>query len=721
MIERLKLATGALFAPRRPEPSYPQLPLVSERGESSVPGLYLIGEVGGTPLVKLGLNQGVELIDRLHGELGDRPTNATEELYDVVIIGAGTSGLGAAMRAHELGLRYVVLESEQIAMTIVNMYKGKVLFAEPANVPNRSSMWFEECKREELLERWQDQIEKTGLNVRIHEKVVDITKRGNELKVESIHASYRSRRVVMAVGKAGNPRKAGVAGEKEYPEKVFHNLSDPEALRDRKILIYGGGDVAAEAALALCSHNQVTMATIDEALIFPRKRNRDALLERQGEGQLDLRMATQLKAFDQESATLQAADGAQETVPNDLVFEMIGAELPMGFFRRAKIAMEGDWGVKRWAYLAAVSLFVYSLYALKKFPEQPYSWPFQYFFSQEAFTRVVTAIFDLAYMPFAWMFDSAALEQMRTTLWFQQGYLYSLAYTVIMIVFGRMAFKRWGRIARDHRYQKWRYASLVTFQLIFFLVVNVVALQGMTIQYTWRAWGLYQPWPLFFNTYHWWNSSDPKILLYTFIGMGLFGTFVAIPLASIKHGKRFCTWVCGCGGLAETLGDRWRHKSAKGSRSRAWEFQGALILVAALIVTIITVASFQTRADNGWAQAYSYLVDFWLVAVIPIALYPFLGGKVWCRYWCPLAAWNQILAGWYGRLKIKSDEKCISCTMCSRHCQVGVDVMAFAKNQESFDNANSACIQCGICIDVCPMDVLSFDNQKPVSGGSLSA
>ena len=87
-------------------------------------------------------------------------------------------------------------------------------------------------------------------------------------------------------------------------------------------------------------------------------------------------------------------------------------------------------------------------------------------------------------------------------------------------------------------------------------------------------------------------------------------------------------------------------------------------------------------------DAYNYIVDFWLVAVIPIALYPFFGGKVWCRYWCPLAAWNQILSRWYGRLRIKSDDKCISCTMCSRHCQVGVDVMAFAKNQAPFDNAN---------------------------------
>ena len=54
------------------------------------------------------------------------------------------------------------------------------------------------------------------------------------------------------------------------------------------------------------------------------------------------------------------------------------------------------------------------------------------------------------------------------------------------------------------------------------------------------------------------------------------------------------------------------------------------------------------------------------------------------------------------------------CALCSRHCQVGVDVMAFAKNQAAFGN-DTACIQCGICIDVCPMDVLSFTTDGEVA------
>jgi polyferredoxin len=294
---------------------------------------------------------------------------------------------------------------------------------------------------------------------------------------------------------------------------------------------------------------------------------------------------------------------------------------------------------------------------------------------------------------------------------YQQGYLYSLLYTIVMVVFGYQAMMRWRSVARDKRYQTYRYLTLLAFQVAFFLIVNVLAVQALSVKYAWRAWGLYQPYPLFFNTFFWWYDGDPKWIMTFFVGAGVVGTLVAIPIASRKHGKRFCTWVCGCGGLAETLGDRWRHLSAKGKRSRAWEFQAVVIFAASVVIAMVVIGIYETDGNNAWWRAYSYIVDFWLVAVIPIALYPFFGGKVWCRYWCPLAAYNGLLAKWYGKLKIASNEKCISCTQCSKYCQVGVDVMAFAKNQQAFDNKNSSCIQCGICIDVCPMDVLSFSTE----------
>jgi NosR/NirI family nitrous oxide reductase transcriptional regulator len=705
------VSISKLWAPRRPEPSYPRLPQVDAQGQTTVAGLYAVGEIAGTPLIKYGLNTGHDLVASLANELRSEG-DASADVLDLLIIGAGASGLAAAAAAQDLGLKAVVVEANHLAETVYTMTKGKLIFAEPEGVEKKGRMWFEECTKEELLEKWSAQVEEFGLDVRTFEKVEDVRREGKELLVKSNKGEYRARRVILAAGKAGNPRKAGVPGEVEHAAKIDHRLIDPDLFSDQDILVYGGGDVALEGALSLCDHNRVTLVTIDKEFVYPKKRNIDKVQQKVSDGKIDLVFDSFLKEVGEKEVKFAVGgpNGEERTIPNDHVFEMIGAELPLGFFKKIGIRMENTWTGKRWAVLALIFLGVYSLYALKSFGKGLSGWPFNYLISPEAYDSGLQGLFELAFLPFRWIFQAGAYEDMLGDRGYQQGYLYSLLYTVAMLVFGWEALVRWRRIARRPSYQTWRYASLLGFQLGFFLIVNVVAVQALTVQYAWRAWGLYQPYPLFVNVFFWWYDGDPAGIKWFFISAGLLGTFVGMPLLARFHGKRFCTWVCGCGGLAETLGDRWRHLAAKGERSRRWEFQSMLVLAASAIVLLVVVGLYETDGNNGWWQAYSYLVDFWLVAVIPVALYPFFGGKVWCRYWCPLAAWNQVLAKWFGKLNIKSNAKCISCTQCSKFCQVGVDVMAFAKNQESFDNRNSSCIQCGICIDVCPMDVLSFDS-----------
>ncbi len=688
---------------QRDEPSYPSLPQTNQYGETTVSGLFVVGEVAGTPLLKLGLNAGVDVIDRIAPSV----PAGTSDIVSVLIVGAGASGLAAAMRAKELGVSCRVLEANIIAHTVVNMYAGKRLFAEPLSVKNRSSLWFDACTREQLLKRWHAQLADATIDVREHTRVTDVVKEGAVFVVKTASGVHRAHRVVLALGKSGAPRALGVPGEQEHGDKVHHAMPDATAYDAQRVVVVGGGDVACEAAIALAQRARVAMIVRGD-LGAAKRQNASAVQALAASGAITLHLGASISAIDQAQVTF-TANGTTTRIDNDHVLLLIGTELPVGFFRRAGLRLAGEWHWRRYASASAMFVFAYTLYALKKFPDTPYAWPFTTFIDPDAFRRAVGALFAVAFSPFRWLFDDAARVQIDATLWFQQGYLYSLTYTLLMAGFGWQALMRWSGIAKSPRYQRYRYASLLTFQLVFFLITNVIAVQGLSIQYAWRAWGLYQPWPLFFNTFHWWNSSDPHALIALFVGGGLLGTFVIIPLLARNHGKRFCTWVCGCGGLAETLGDRWRHLAPKGERSRAWEFQSFIVLVAALLVTVITVGAFGTRADNAWAQGYSYVVDFWLVAVIPIALYPFFGGKVWCRYWCPLAAWNQILARWYGRLHIKSTDACITCGECSKQCQVGVDVMAFARKQQPFDNSNSACIHCGICIDVCPMDVLSFD------------
>jgi thioredoxin reductase/ferredoxin len=712
-----------LFAPKRPQPSYPLLPEVDEdTAETNIPGVYAVGEAAGTPLVLLGLNAGHELVERIGPALKETRSEAhDDDVYDLVIVGSGSSGFAATVAAKDLGLKYLTLEASDFANTFVTMMKGKLLLAEPDDVENKSRVWFEECRKEELLEKWEALRREENLNIHEHEKVIDVNGAIDDFVVRTDEGEHRTRRVVLCIGKAGNPRTLDVPGEKKHTDRIHHRLLDPDDYEGEDIVIVGAGDVACEAAIALAESNNVTMSAIDDEFTYPKKRNIDKVRALEAEGKLDILLSSTVTEFRENHVEIKLKNGSTKQVPYDTAFEMIGAELPIPFFQRVGIKLANSWDAKKWIVLLLVFVAVYSLYSLKSYGKPLAGWPFNDLIEPATYKSTLLSIFKVAFAPFAWLFDDQALSDIYRNKGFQQGYLYSGLYTIVMLVFGGEALLRWRKVATDPKYQTLRYGTLLAFQVGFFLIVNVIAVQAMSIKYAWRFWGLYQPFPLFFNTFFWWYPSDPKHIMWFFVGSGIVGSLVFMPIMARYHGKRFCTWICGCGGLAETLGDRWRHLAPKGPRSRAWQFQGGAIFLASLLVLAIVVGIYETDGSNPWWKGYSYVVDFWLVAVIPIALYPFFGGKVWCRYWCPLAAYNQILSKWFGKLKIVSDSKCIECTQCSKYCQVGVDVMQFAKNKQPFDNSNTACIHCGICIDVCPMDVLKFESSDTLAVDLIAA
>jgi polyferredoxin len=272
-------------------------------------------------------------------------------------------------------------------------------------------------------------------------------------------------------------------------------------------------------------------------------------------------------------------------------------------------------------------------------------------------------------------------------------------------------------------HQRKRYVSLLAFQTVMaflipeFFAKYIFALVDKSIE-AWKWYAVANPWPLA-GTWAYRPDYDPDGTK-SFLVITAFLSLVVIPIFVIFHGKRFCTWLCGCGGLAETLGDRWRHLAPKSQESRNAEWQGTVILgLAVLVAGLILLDGFKFVQAGGFRDAtsfarnyYDFIVDFWLVAVIPVALYPFFGGKIWCRFWCPMAKYMQLISKWFGKLQIKSNDKCIGCGECTRYCQVGIDVQSFAQRKAAFSNAETSCIQCGICIEVCPMEVLSFDSNR---------
>lgn len=654
-------------------------PVLTDRLESSVPGVYVAGDLAGAPVVKLAMEQGYQVALRIAEELRE-PSGE----IDVAIAGAGAAGLNAALELEARGFRVVVLEKSKVAATIEDFPEGKWIYDEPTSRAAMGRLWLKESTKEELLAEWNRAAQ--DLNIRLDEPVIALEKRGGDFDVITPKARYRARRVILATGQRGNPRWLGVPGEDAA--NIHHRLYSPKKYSGETILVVGGGNSAVEAALALAKQNRVVLSYRGTEFARLFRENARLLREAEASGMIEVWRGSRVRAFHPHSVDL---DG--DTLPIDRAFVLIGADAPVEFLRTLGLKLEVEWNWKRYTALAATLAVAYAIYGIKWGPGQEF-WPFRGWYE-------------------ALSFGGRGF-----------GFWYTVLYTAVMTVFGAQAIKRWGFDRRD-KFQIARYASLIGFQWIFFFLIPEFLFQAAVRNQwvgealakdpnfaanAWRSYGLVYAWPLFFYTFF---GSPHQV----WIVWGALLSFVIIPVAVLFYGKRYCTWVCGCGGLAETLGDRWRHLAPKGDAAISWERMNVVVLIAAVVVTLLMlgrdiIAALGKPADIAIVW-YRLIVDTWLVGIIPIALYPFFGGKIWCRYWCPLAKMMEVFSKLFTRAKwskfaIHANEKCIACGECTRYCQVGIDVMKFAMKQEELNNANSSCIGCGICVTACPMGVLSF-------------
>jgi thioredoxin reductase/polyferredoxin len=732
------LSSGDMPSPR---------PVLRGHNESNVRNLYIIGDLAGAPVIKLAMEQGYDVIDHI-ASLSDARQNS-RDVFDVLIVGSGAAGLNAALEANERGLNHIVLEKAKIANTIENFPEKKWVYAEPDTVPPKGKLWLDGATKEDLIARWHHIVRDNRLNVKTEEGVESIQRDQEGLfAVRTSKDTYRAKRVILAIGQRGNPRRLGVPGEDR--EKVYHRLYSPRLYHDEDIVVVGGGNSAVEAALVLSEQNRVVLSYRGDRFSRVFKDNESQLDDAVKAGRIRVILNSKVKEFGKRSCVLEAR--REKTIkdielPYHHAFCLIGAELPVGFLRSVGVKLENEWSgslvgatvltalafvamslagpdtrmtewaaaVPQWLSMAAAALSIAGLIGLGARGNR-YAWLGVSFIV--CYTVYGAKIGKgQEFWPFrGWGYEALSLFGRPWSFW------YTVLYTVVMTVFGIEAMKRWGFDRKD-KFQIWRYVSLVSFQWIFFFLVPEFLFQW-AVKYqwvgerlagdpdfagqAWRAYGVIYAWPLFFYTFFY----DPHMI---WVVWGVALTFLIIPIFAFFHGKRYCSWICGCGGLAETLGDRWRHLAPKGKTSVRWEWMNLAVLIFAVAVTVGmlgrgVVVWLREPAEAG-VNLYRVLADVWLVGILPVTLYPFLGGKVWCRYWCPLAKLMHVYSKWFGRFRITANDKCIACTECTRNCQVGIDVMNFALKQERLDNTNSSCIGCGVCVTVCPMDVLKFGDQ----------
>ena len=291
-------------------------------------------------------------------------------------------------------------------------------------------------------------------------------------------------------------------------------------------------------------------------------------------------------------------------------------------------------------------------------------------------------------------------------------FMYGSIYTILILIMGFRAILKY----RHSRYQLVRTSSVMFFQLVFaFLIPSFLAAFDQPEKYLNYFWPLsYNDlFPANVNTLLTHEGRLAKFLLFWTICL----SFVAVPVLTYFWGKRwYCSWVCGCGGLANTLGDNWRQLSSK--KLMAWKVERVTIYSALVLITLTTVILWLNKSiENAFLDKFSsgmssfYVFSFGMIfsGVVGTGFYPIFGTRIWCRFGCPQAAILGLLQRFVSKFRITTNgAQCISCGNCSTYCEMGIDVRWYAQRGQNIVRAS--CVGCGMCSSVCPRGVLSLEN-----------
>ncbi len=747
-----------------------RLPEVHEDFSTNVPGLYVVGDLAGVPLLKFAADSGVRAVRTIACDPAFKTGGDVDsQVLDLAIVGGGVSGCAAAMEAGKLGLRFELYEAAEPLATIANFPKGKPIFTYPTDMTPAGDLQFhaQSDVKERLLEDLRAQLARAGIEPRMA-RIEEVRRSRGLLELGLVDGqAVRARRVIVAIGRSGNFRKLGVPGEDL--DKVYNRLHDPKDFSGRDVLVVGGGDSALESAISLATCGaRVTLSYRKAEFSRPKPENVEKLRrltldatsdvqitnpvsERvttasgafmgraQQAGSLRLMLASRVTEIRENDVAVHPAEGDPETIPNDAVLAMIGRDPPLGFFRRSGVRIRGEWRTSTWLSFALILIGFTFLYHWKK---------------GDVFLPVYETFAENNWFPLnvpdwwgglgqAFADPGTPLGALRVSVG-EPGFYYALAYCVVMVIFGIRRVRR-----RRTRYVTAQTVTLMAIQLVPLFLLPYLLLPWMgnnglfdggvlgrladelfpVVTYGhgreyWRAFGFILAWPLFF-----WNVFTDQPI-WGWLLISAVQTLVFIPLIVRRWGKgAYCGWICSCGGLAETLGDAHRHKMPHGPKWNRLNMLGQVFLglAALLLITRVLSWAWPESVFGGCYEAvlhgvpalnYVWFVDLLWAGIIGFGCYWHFSGRVWCRFACPLAALLHICAR-FSLFRILADKKkCMSCNVCTSVCHQGIDVMNFANKGLPMEDPE--CVRCSACVQMCPTGVLTFGRIDRKTGDASS-
>lgn len=705
----------------------PDRPVANPDGSTRYPNVYVTGTLAGEPNIKAALLNGYAVGQRIAAKYKQSPYKLTS---CVGIVGAGPAGTGVALALRHHDIDFIIWERGEWFNSIASYTVNKHIYALPEEWSLPENLWFEDCNKEALLERWKRDLKTLRKNIHESHDVTDIRQYNTIFNVYVNDAFgndkvCRIAHVVLATGTQSTPKKLGVVGE-DLP-LVNHHLLTPLEYKGKRVAIIGGGNSAVESCVRLLeqgTHCKLIHRGHDFSKALPALREK--LQQWKNTPLLEIHLQSTVQEFrpfphsnTQLTVTIQSTnqDGPQHLLTDGALIQ-IGGKAHSELLDAVDIQTEQEHPPVNWLWAPIFGLLVYLFYILKSGLTK------QCPTLEDCTEPLLIAKRNFFPMSLDWFSHLPSLLQVDLGFRTVNGSFWgTVLYSTLIVTFGIKAMFKYPSLT-----QRKRYLSLMIFQALFlFGIPEIIApwiistghgLDFFGGERAWKWYALTIPWPLslysIVDAPNYIDHTNKESIALMWTGLGLTTSFVLIPLYVRHQGQRFCSYMCGCGGLAETVGDIFRSYAPKGNTAKKIEQFGRWVWVLGILVTaLILNDAWQLISIGALTQTkvfaerwYSLMVDFWLASVLGVALYPYLGNRVWCRFACPLRAYMETVAKYTTKLSIESKDTCIGCFECTRQCQMGINVHEFALRQESLTNQNSACIQCGICIEVCPLDVL---------------
>jgi len=316
------------------------IPLLSPRFESSVPGIFIAGELGGMGLIRNALSQGMQAVNAIHKH---RPRARGAGALDLLIVGAGPAGFAASLTAMSHGLKFATVEQDSLGGCVFQYPRAKMVMTSPVTLPLVGRLRFGHTSKEALLEFWRGVERKMNLPMHYGERVESIRREGDGFLVRTTRGEHRAASVLLAIGRRGTPRKLDVPGE-ELP-KVVYRLLDPEQYKGQDVLVVGGGDSALEAAASVAENGgrQVTLSYRGDAFSRAKPRNRERVAAAARSGRLQVLLESQVRRIGPASVVL-AFQGRELELANDAVIVSVGGILPAEFLQKVGVQVETKYG-----------------------------------------------------------------------------------------------------------------------------------------------------------------------------------------------------------------------------------------------------------------------------------------------------------------------------------------------------------------------------------------